>query len=386
MPKILIIADDLTGAAEMGGIAHQTGLSVRIVFDFLNGAESTEDVTIIDTNTRQLPAHDARLKIEALLQKLHLAEYDLVFKKIDSVLRGNIEAEIQAFFSTTFFDSALLAPANPTKKRTIKNGKYFIGDVPINKTGFRLDPHFPRKNKTVKKLFQNGSIEVVARAIPQQFDAGKIYIPDVWNSADVDELAARSFANNLLLVGGADFFQALLAKKLRRINNKRNLSTAGLSAQKVFVMGSNSESGLQTLSFLSAKKYRVFQLPLGALDDQKHFKEWAGLLIAEFREGRNIAIATPAEFIRKHSRRLRLTKKMIETAAQLMMGSTADNLFFVEGGETASSLFRYLGWRELFVQANFDAGVVMLWHKKTNHKVIIKPGSYKWPEVITEKL
>ena len=77
---------------------------------------------------------------------------------------------------------------------------------------------------------------------------------------------------------------------------------------------------------------------------------------------------------------------LVETAYQIIANSTTTTLFFVEGGETASTLFRKLDWRELVVRCNFDGGVVMLLNEKANREVIIKPGSYIWPQVVIEKL
>ena len=51
MPEILVIADDFTGAAEIGGIAHLFGLSVSIMKEWSDLARHKEDVIIIDTNT-----------------------------------------------------------------------------------------------------------------------------------------------------------------------------------------------------------------------------------------------------------------------------------------------------------------------------------------------
>ncbi len=386
MSKILVIADDLTGAAEIGGIAYQAGFSVRIILDFLDSDKFDEDVIIIDSNTRHLSAEYAHLKIKTILQTLYLPEYDLVFKKIDSVLRGNIEPEIQTFFSQTFFDSALLIPSNPTKQRTIKNGKYFIDSVPINETDFRLDPEYPRKSKTVKKLFANETTEIVTRNGPPDNWLGKLFIPDISSLKDVEKYAAQNYNNKLLFVGGADFFKSLLSKKTTCTFHNRNISNIGPSVQKSFIMGSNSESSLQTLSLLSAKKYSIFHLSQLNLKSENQFLKWTNSVITEFKRGKNIAITTPTEFIRKHSRRIKITKALVEAACQIMANSTTSKLFFVEGGETASSFFRNLGWRELVVRCNFEGGTVMLLNEKANREVIIKPGSYKWPKVITEKL
>jgi uncharacterized protein YgbK (DUF1537 family) len=151
-------------------------------------------------------------------------------------------------------------------------------------------------------------------------------------------------------------------------------------------MGSNSFSSLQTLSLLSVKKYSIFHLPQEALQSENQLLKWTNSVLADLKRGKNIAIATPSEWIKTDSRRIKITTTLVETARQIMANSTIPDLFFVEGGETASSFFRKMDWRELVVRSNFDGGIVMLLYEKENREVIIKPGSYKWPKTITEKL
>ena len=52
--RVLVIADDLTGSAEIGGIALRSGLSVEIVH--APGELSGKEVQIINTNTRSVSA------------------------------------------------------------------------------------------------------------------------------------------------------------------------------------------------------------------------------------------------------------------------------------------------------------------------------------------
>ncbi len=68
MPKILVIADDFTGAAEIGGIAHLFGLSVKMQTGLSGPGDTTEDVVVIDTNTRSFSPEKAYLLVKSLLK------------------------------------------------------------------------------------------------------------------------------------------------------------------------------------------------------------------------------------------------------------------------------------------------------------------------------
>ena len=54
---IVVIADDLTGAAELAGIAFSHGLTAEVQIEFNSKADA--DIICLDTNTRILTAEDA---------------------------------------------------------------------------------------------------------------------------------------------------------------------------------------------------------------------------------------------------------------------------------------------------------------------------------------
>ena len=91
---IVVVADDFTGAAEICGIALRYGLKVKLNTVVEQGDAAGTDVLVVATDTRSMPraaavAHMAN--ITAAVAKLKPA---LFYKKIDSVLRGHVTAEI----------------------------------------------------------------------------------------------------------------------------------------------------------------------------------------------------------------------------------------------------------------------------------------------------
>jgi uncharacterized protein YgbK (DUF1537 family) len=386
MSKILVIADDLTGAAEIGGIAYLAGFSVRIVLEFGNSDKYHEDVIIIDSNSRHLSEERAFHKIAFILQILNLANYDLIFKKTDSLLRGNIEPEILAFFFRAFFHSALLIPANPSKKQSINCGKYYIENIPINETIYRSDPEYPRKWKMVKNLFRTQrTITISGNKMPKNWN-GRIFIPDINSVRDIETNLEKIENENVLFAGGAEFFKSVIKNKFGCTFKNNDSSLNRKAGQKCFIMGSNSNNCKKTLSILSEKKFKIFHLPGSSIRIEKHFQNWVNNILSKLREGYNIVVATPHEFIRKKTDRIRITKRVVQTACLINNELKTRDLIFIEGGETASSFFRELNWQELTVKSNFDDGVVMLQPENLNMGVVIKPGSYLWPRLVIEQL
>ena len=61
---LLVLADDFSGAAEIGGVAHRYGLKTEIQLKL--NANSTADIIVLDTDTRSLSESDAVTKISEI--------------------------------------------------------------------------------------------------------------------------------------------------------------------------------------------------------------------------------------------------------------------------------------------------------------------------------
>ena len=145
--SIAVIADDFTGAAEIGGVAVRYGLAteVQIAWAVSHDAE----LTAVDSDTRSLPVREAARDAASLAQRIGISAARWVYKKVDSVLRGPVVAEIEAVLEPLGMRRALLVPANPALGRVIRDGCYFIDGKPINQTDFGQDPEYPARSPDV---------------------------------------------------------------------------------------------------------------------------------------------------------------------------------------------------------------------------------------------
>lgn len=139
---IAVIADDITGAAEMAGIAHRLGLRVKLTMRPESASDC--DVLVIATDTRSMTEEEAAAGSARVAGALGaMPDVDSLFKKTDSALRGHVVAELEAILANTGYRKALYLPANPSKGRTIRDGVYYIGGKPLHETDFSFDPEFP---------------------------------------------------------------------------------------------------------------------------------------------------------------------------------------------------------------------------------------------------
>ncbi len=136
--KLLIIADDLSGAADCAIGFASAGHRTVVTLDASGGAREVPlsaapndaDVIAADTDTRRLaPAEAAARTAQAFAA---LGRERRLYKKIDSTLRGNWAAEVAALQARAGL--AIVAPAFPATGRTVRGGALVVHGVPLEQT------------------------------------------------------------------------------------------------------------------------------------------------------------------------------------------------------------------------------------------------------------
>src|SRR5438067_7650457 len=150
MKRALVIADDLSGAAEIAGIGQRFGLSTRLLLERAIGFD--DGLTVIDADSRLLSPEKSGQRVRELIREVDASGFDLIFKKTDSALRGQILIELSAMMQSLGFAHALLLAQNPSRGRTIVDGEYRIDGVPLHQTSFADDPDRPAHSSDVVKL------------------------------------------------------------------------------------------------------------------------------------------------------------------------------------------------------------------------------------------
>src|SRR5262245_11365468 len=166
--SIVIIADDLSGAAELAGIAFARGLPSEVQREF--DPATNAGVIAVDTDSRLLSPGAAAARVAQVARAVAASQPAWIFKTTDSVLRGHPGAEIAAILQATGMTRSIFVPANPSRGRTISGGIYSIGGVPLDQTAFANDPEFPRRTSRALELLGNWPA---------------IVVPDVADLADV---------------------------------------------------------------------------------------------------------------------------------------------------------------------------------------------------------
>ncbi len=135
MPDTVIIADDLSGAADCG-IACTTAGHDTIVVLGERPDEPACHVLAVDADTRGRDRRDAAAET-ARLVRLHAPATRRLFRKLDSTLRGHVAAELAALLAVRREAgpaTILLAAAFPATGRTTLGGVQLLDGVPLQDT------------------------------------------------------------------------------------------------------------------------------------------------------------------------------------------------------------------------------------------------------------
>jgi len=158
---ILALADDLTGALEVGARFACTGARVRVTTHAALDARPAEEVLVVDTETRHVPAEAARRTVRDVAIRALPFRPALIYKKTDSTLRGNIAAEFAALLDVYPGRPLVYAPAYPELGRTVRAGHLYVDGVPVHETAFGADRLNPVRDSAVAALLDSLTVSIV---------------------------------------------------------------------------------------------------------------------------------------------------------------------------------------------------------------------------------
>ena len=144
--EIVIIADDMTGAADTA-VQFLPSLAPVYLTDHRNlksvEFQDSAGALAVYTNTRALPALEAGSIVRHSAEALRDRRPARVFKKIDSTLRGNIGAEVEVLLEVFGLEASFIAPSFPDQGRTTFAGTHLVHGRPVSETEAAQDPLTP---------------------------------------------------------------------------------------------------------------------------------------------------------------------------------------------------------------------------------------------------
>jgi 4-hydroxythreonine-4-phosphate dehydrogenase len=278
-PRIVIIADDLTGALDCAAPFAKRGLVTRVAaLPATGGAAGLRDaqVVAINTESRHLDAATAAAAVRRAV--IDYADRDtILFKKVDSTLRGNVASETVAALEASGRRTAIFAPAFPAQGRVTRGGVMFVHGVPLAQTEFVNDALSPAPRAPIAQFMASAApqwtIRVAAArdlqaALAAHSDGGtdrQLCIVDAETQQDL-RLAISSLRDRLsscLLVGSAGLSTALVDDFAGSSAGPARTGKPGLV---IFIVGSRSQKSREQAAALMAAGAHGLEAPNGEVN------------------------------------------------------------------------------------------------------------------------
>jgi uncharacterized protein YgbK (DUF1537 family) len=172
------IADDLTGATDLGVNLTREGLSVIQI----NGVPAADlaapaaDVVVVALKSRTIPAADAIAQSLAALSWLRTKGARRIYFKycstFDSTSRGNIGPVTEALRQALGAGIVPATPAYPRNQRTVYRGHLFVDDLLLSETGMRHHPLTPMTDANLVRVLAAQTQGKVGLIAADAVDAG----------------------------------------------------------------------------------------------------------------------------------------------------------------------------------------------------------------------
>jgi len=358
MTSLRLLADDLTGALDTA--AELVGLAGP-VHAFWHGAlpSGLPPNAAIDSGTRELDAADAVSVTTTLAPAL--AQADISFKKVDSLMRGPTLAEVAACLRNGKWERAVMAPAFPYQGRVTRGGIQHARD---GQGGWS-----PVGGDIIARLLEEG-----VRAQKGRLDAEPppgISVFDAETDADLAQIAAfgRAMRGSVLWVGTGGLAHALAAENAPEATKPLRHPVLGLfgSDQEV-TAGQLLACGPDWLRFGDGG-------PAAA----------AALLARLQANGRAMASFKLPDGITRGAAAARISAELDRLVQDLPPPGT----LVVAGGETLRALCLSLGAQSLEVQGRIVPGLpqsIMRGGKWDGVAVVSKSGAFGTPTLLRDLL
>jgi uncharacterized protein YgbK (DUF1537 family) len=375
--RLIVIADDITGAAEIAGIGRRFGFRVNLII--YKGEEAIAcpeqcNLLVLATDTRSMVQKEAVKETVRIARAIKDIGYARLFKKTDSALRGHIAIELRALMDVTEMKCVLLLPQNPSRGRIIEKGKYYIDQKPLNKTAFANDPEFPATTANVSKLLFSKHRGTVL-ALGKSMRIRGLYVAEAATPEDVKQRAGE-LNEKILAAGGADFFTAFLTAEgftagtfapFEGIQNKRALIILGSANSRLPVdLGEMQRRDIAQYSMPPVFFYR------------KASEQWMEKMKSAYAEHNSLLFYINHPLMKGRDTALKLREEMGRIVATLLSERIPQELI-IEGGATAFSILKRTGWDLFCVDCEVAPGVIRMTPVgNPDITITLKPGSYAW--------
>jgi uncharacterized protein YgbK (DUF1537 family) len=381
-----IIADDLTGAADTGVQLVRAGYRTAVAFHDAPVPPAEDlDAVALDTDSRAMPAGFAAKRV---LEAGHaVRDARIVYKKLDSTLRGPVAAELAAALESTGRDRAVVAPAFPSAGRTTVDGVQLVRGVPVHETEAKNDPRTPVREGHIPTLLATSfssiptlSVEDLAdpTTVQRTLEDARCVVADAARDEDLKALVrAVPDPSRVLWTGSAG-----LAFALGSVYPGPHAGTAPAAPapthRVLVVVGSLSEVARRQLRSL-AEEYEAVPVAAGRFGVNEEALEATRVGLSG-----GVCAAVHSAVERDASG----AGSFVEALAEVVASLSAEGLFdalVLTGGETAVGVARRLGAVGIRLEEEVESGIPTgSLIGPSPYRVVTKAGGFGEPDTLVK--
>lgn len=409
MKRIGVVADDITGANDIGVMLAKNGLRAAVL-SLEHGPQESDftgvDALIINTGSRLDSADVAADKSRRATEFLLRCGCGLIHTKTCSVFRGNIGASFDAVQDVLGVACSMVVAGFPRNGRTTVDGTHFVNGVPVGESAFAHDPVTPIHHSRLAELIGRQSVRPC-----REF---------TWQWYEQDEAAQRAHLEELKRDAAYVIFDVRDQGDLRRvaqlIRDERNICGASAICEELpgawgcqgepcclsvgetdalgvmILAGSLTPQTAAQIDHLRARGIDSVTLdPVALLTDDARAQavaEASAKAAAIMQAGRDVLVLAAQETVgvREASRVLdvdrveagRRISLAFEGIAATVRGLTGASRWVVAGGETSDAVSRGLGVRVMHIWQEIEAGVPVLTAPVDGGemRLVLKSGSF----------
>ncbi|MGX1564839.1 four-carbon acid sugar kinase family protein [Streptomyces sp. NPDC055506] len=379
---VLALADDLSGAAE-------TAVALRSPARILLGpvpapvASAPGESLVLDLDSRQLPGAEAARAVRGVTHAVPAGT--VLFKKVDSLLRGNLAAEADAYARDG--RGVVIATALPAARRTVRGGVVHLDGVPLHETDAWRAEARPAPSSVAAALGDlpsapvpltdvRGASGVLREALRARFAQGRHPVCDAETETDLDAIAAAALelgpGIRLLGTGGLAGALGRLLGTPGESGDARESGNAWETGESALTPGDAVRPLLIVVGTAepSAREQVAHLLADGAQQISLSTRE---LLHSPRRLAPPVAAVTVVRITGAAGPSL--ARRLVAALADTVADAAHDCDLVLTGGETARRVLDALGVTDLRPVGQIHHGAVLS-RTPDGRSVVTRPGSY----------
>ncbi len=408
MKKVLIIADDFTSVTDCGVHFSKNGVKTLALLKILGEEKSDKyEVLSVDTDSRPLSGQDSYCAMREVLEKLEIKNRR-IYKSIDSLMRGNVGAEIDAILDYSDLKGAIIAPAFPKFGRTTKNGIHYLNGVELEKSEAKNDPACPAIMSNIKEMVEQQTdkkvyhlnleeirldqkdFEILIKSLTKE--NYQLFTLDVETEADLSKIAENTCYLEEYLVAGSTGLSQYLANGWQMEKEEVDEQVSNIEGNKNIVIVSGSMAKITAGQIVNLEKEKNVETiciyPQRILENDISKDIEKGIEILQSKADLLIYLDNSSkarEYVKEIAREkgydisciaIQLAEKLSVIVEEILKNQEIGGLVLT-GGDTAKAVCQQLNFTQFELLNEVETGIPIAKElNQTGIYVVTKSGSF----------